>query len=105
MEKDSSKNVGQAAQLQQLFSELQHNEIAQRSDQDELYIEPKQLRKIDVLNLPPRTEVHSKNNNRTHLKLGRPFMRLLIVVFIFIIVIIGAYYLWGEELITIINNL
>ena len=105
MSKKTNEHNDQAEQLKQLFDELQEHavksgESSNIEQQAEAYTQPK----IDVLNLPPRKEVHS-NHGRTRLTISRPFLRLLIVILLMIAVIFGAYYIWGEELINLIQGL
>lgn len=102
----------QATQLKKLFNELQQNEdnVEEYEQNEDILInnkvdETEDELKIDVLNLPPRKEVHSANRVRTKLKLGRPMIRLIFVFTVLVIVIASAYYFFGEELIAIINNL
>src|SRR5699024_2925939 len=98
----SKKTNQQAASLEELF-----NEIQQDSDQEqtEKQLPEKQLMpKIDVLNLPPRKEVHGGNNNRMIFKVGKPLGRLLLVCVLLLIIGVGSYLLWGENLEVFINN-
>ena len=105
MSKETTQD--QAEHLKELFNEIEHSEREEVSTQDGLHAEPEnvQVLKIDILNLPPRKEIHSMNNNRTRLKLGKPLIRLLLVIVVLIVIIIGSYYLWDEQLIQLINNL
>ena len=54
-------------------------------------------RKVDLLNLPPRKEIHSVNN-RSHFKISKALFRFLFIVLLLIIILIGAYYFLGNEL-------
>lgn len=51
---------------------------------------------IDVLNLPPRKEVHGQQNSTT-LKVSRPLLRFLFVVVLLLIILAGAFVAWGNE--------
>lgn len=101
---ESKEREDQATQLKKLFEEVQQvdNETQPITEkvQDDSFFE----REMDVLNLPPRKEVHSRNPSRAKLKLNAPFIRFIFVVIILIGVVSGAYFVWGEDLITIINN-
>ncbi|ASN05486.1 hypothetical protein [Virgibacillus necropolis] len=57
------------------------------------------VRKIDILNLPPRREVHGSNKKRARMKISRPFARFSVVILIIFAIIVSAYYVWGNELI------
>ena len=105
MSEKTNEHNDQAEQLKQIFEELQEHAITPDDSLNiEQHTEAYTLPKIDVLNLPPRKEVHS-NHGRTRLTISRPFLRLLIVVLLMIAVIFGAYYIWGEELINLIQGL
>ncbi len=105
MNEKTNERSDQAEQLKQIFDELQQNET--KSDglsNDEQYKDDYSIPKIDVLNLPPRKEVHSKNV-RTRISISRPFLRLLSVIILIVVISFGAYFIWGEELIVLINGL
>ena len=103
MENDTEQHDDQAAELRKLLDEVQQGErdiqeggkIPQPDEQTE------QERAIDILNLPPRKEVHGNKKKNTHIKISVPLLRLLAVIVILLIIVIGAYYIYGEE----INNL
>ena len=53
---------------------------------------------IDVLNLPPRREVHLSNSTKIKLKIKRPLVRFITSVIILGIIIALAYYYLGDDL-------
>lgn len=83
----------QAAKLQELFSEINHHETTYNSDNIEKVV-PKETKKqeIDILNLPPRSEVHGKKMTKMRWKIRSPFIRFLFVILLAIILLVGAYY-------------
>lgn len=52
---------------------------------------------IDVLNLPPRTEVHKSNSKKIKIKIKSPTVRFVFVLLIISIIIFLAYYYLGED--------
>lgn len=59
---------------------------------------------IDVLNLPPRKEVHGQNK-RFKFKITKPSIRLTSIV-IFVLLLLGlALYIWQQDLSTLILRL
>jgi len=105
MAEKTNEHNDQAEQLKQIFNELQQNAVkSEKNTNDEQYTAEHAIPKIDVLNLPPRKEVHS-NQSRTRLSISRPFLRFLSVILLIIIIIFGAYYIWGEELIDLLKSL
>lgn len=96
----------QAAALRKLFNEVQAEAeqfVPEEDDEKELPIE--QNRDVDILNLPPRKEVHSENKNRARIKVSNASFRLITVIIIFLLLLGGAYYLWGENLLEFINRI
>lgn len=85
----------QAAKLQQLFSEVTENER-----EVEHIPEEKQNKfdsETDVLNLPPRSEVHSVRKKGMKMTLNWPLIRFLIVIIVLIAIVAGVYYLIGID--------
>lgn len=106
-----NEETDQVEQLRRILAEVEHGERSRTSDTIDQQLEDEQdnltsvTPKIDVLNLPPRKEVHGKVKNRTRLRIGQPFLRLLIVILILIIIALGTYIYLGEELIIILENI
>ncbi|WP_404452875.1 hypothetical protein LG329_01780 [Virgibacillus necropolis] len=100
----------QANELRKLFNEVQGNETSilpventdEKIEDDDYVSENASIsgtRNIDILNLPPRREVHGNKKKRTQIKVSRPFVRLSVVIIAIIAIILAIYYVWGEELI------
>ncbi|MBP2077832.1 sulfite exporter TauE/SafE family protein [Oceanobacillus polygoni] len=101
----SEEPKDQADELRNLFQEIEEGQAIEpplKSTDSEQESEAK--RDIDILNLPPRKEIHSKDS-RTSLKLSGPLIRLLFVIFILILGLAGAYYIWGNEFWLLIKEL
>lgn len=106
MSERPNEHSDQAEQLKQIFDELQQNKSkSEESRREEQHTNDDSIPKIDVLNLPPRREVHGNSNVRTRLGISRPFLRFLSVIVLIVAIILGAYFMWGEELIVLINGL
>lgn len=105
MSTETTEYEDQAEHLKRLFNEVQQGEMKPEKVSDESDTAQEPTLKIDVLNLPPRKEVHGNHNNRARVKLGKPFLRFLSVIIILVALVIGAYFIWGEELIDIIKGL
>lgn len=54
---------------------------------------------FNVLNLPPRSQVHVNRKTGTRWKVGFPLIRLLFVLFLLIIGLVLTYNIWGRDLI------
>lgn len=106
-----NEEVDQVEQLRKILAEVEQPEKDQTSETNNQQLKEGQNEsisvtpKIDVLKLPPRKEVHGKDNERTRLRIGQPFLRFLIVILILIIIILGTYIYWGKELIIILKNI
>ncbi|HIV75442.1 MAG TPA: hypothetical protein H9895_10210 [Candidatus Pseudogracilibacillus intestinigallinarum] len=84
----------QAKQLQQLFQE-----VNSEHEKETKPIEKQDLVEIDVLSLPPRSEVHLSTKRKLKISLKRPLGRFLFVLFILILILGGMYIYFGEEII------
>src|SRR5690625_2427384 len=102
---EKEKSNDQTVQLKEIFDEVQQSGSDQTNGRNNIVNDTDPIVKVDVLNLPPRKEVHNNHKRRTRVKIGQPFIRFFVVIILFIIAIAGAYYLWGEELINIIKEL
>lgn len=93
----------QADKLQQLFAEVNQND--EQDDMQEVEEAPQVQDQatgvteddIDVLNLPPRSEVHLSSGRRVKLTLNRPLIRLLLIIGVVILILCGIYYVAGFE--------
>lgn len=98
-----NRDDDQANELRSLFNEVENadsnNTDASLANEDE-----SSIRKIDILNLPPRKEIHT-NNKRAKLKLSKPFLRLIFISLLVIAILIGALYLWDGELTSLLKSL
>ncbi|MEW9674690.1 hypothetical protein ABRT01_00620 [Lentibacillus sp. L22] len=71
------------------------NRTSADEQMDKKQMVPSQTREMDILNLPPRKEVHGKTNQRIRWQVSGPLVRLLLVIIIIIAVLAGLYYV-GE---------
>jgi hypothetical protein len=101
MEENRRKDE-QERELQALLVELQENADGSTvsvtdTEQEEKWNERKAdtENEINVLNLPPRKEVHGQKKKRAHIKLRKPFIRLAIVIVLVIIVVGILFFLNG----------
>lgn len=78
----------QATKLQQLFLELNNQESEVKKEK----ITEEEMIEVDVLNLPPRSEVHQQANLSLHMDVRRPVWRFVFVILIIIIVAVIVYY-------------
>lgn len=53
---------------------------------------------IDVLNLPPRTEVHKSQSKKMKIKIKSPVTRFVFILLIISVIIFLAYYYLGDDL-------
>src|SRR5699024_9784655 len=79
-----------------LISEFKAQDDVKNPTNEEQKQEPR--RQIDVLDLPPRKEIHSKNKSRVHFKLNRSILRLFVVFLLVVAVIVGVIYLFENNL-------
>jgi len=84
----------QAAKLQQLFLEVNNHETDEKKEK----VTEEDLIEIDVLNLPPRSEVHPVTNVRLHIDFRRPIWRFIAIIVLLIIIGCIVYFLFGEQI-------
>lgn len=53
---------------------------------------------IDILDLPPRTEVHKSNTRKLKVKIKSPIVRFIFVLLLISVIIFLAYYYLGDDL-------
>lgn len=82
---NSAKQIDQAEELKQLFGEVNQNQSNHLQNNQDL--EPK----MDILNLPPRKEVHKDSGKGFNLSVSKPSLRFISVVLILIGLIIVLF--------------
>jgi hypothetical protein len=95
MEEIKSERNDQAKELRELLQDVNNNslKVKDRSIKQHVMEEGKENqvtndeKMVNVLNLPPRKEIHSQKRNRTHVKLSKPFLRLFVVLLLLLIVL------------------
>lgn len=88
----------QAAELRKLISEVDtHNDKMAPNEGEN----KEEHQSIDILNLPPRKEVHNKKKSRIHIKMSRSILRLIVVLFLVAVVILGVMYLFKNNLLNL----
>src|SRR5690625_2005378 len=97
MEMPNETEKNQADKLQQLFQEVNNQSIEETEGKEEQkqvedYVE------IDVLNLPPRNEVHTNPKSRFQLTWKRPFIRIFVVSILLIAILAAIYFFVGDQL-------
>src|SRR5690625_4764243 len=97
---ESNNGNNKVTDLHKLIYEDKQSEKIQTNQQDTLSQKPDKNIKMDIMNLPPRKEIHSNHKKRIHVKLSRPLFRFLSVIIILLVIIYGAYFIWGNELLT-----
>ncbi|WP_067836601.1 hypothetical protein [Amphibacillus sediminis] len=88
----SEQHDDQANLLRQQVASIQ-NEV-QIQDENEAYDPEDQ--ELDVLNLPPRSEVHDAQSAKVRWKVSYSLIRLLVVFFILIVILILTFNYWGD---------
>lgn len=93
MHKES--NDHQAKKLQQLFAEVNNQELAGKKTKA---IEEENFVEVDVLQLPPRSEVHQKSRWSPTIYWRSPLFRFSLVVVILVALILVAYLMYGDDM-------
>lgn len=90
----------QAEKLMELFQEVSNhapdNETMRNETKQgvaEEYIE------LDVLNLPPRREIHQKSKQRLTIRWREPIVRMFFVLVLLLTILVVLYFTIGDRLI------
>lgn len=89
MNTETDKQNDQAAELRKLISEVESTEASAN------YVSNKnenEIQNVDILNLPPRKEVHH-NKTPMNLKVSKSVVRLLFVILLTLAVVLSIIYL------------
>lgn len=78
--------------------------IEQESDSNDEHVKARDEDDIDVLNLPPRKEIHT-NKKRAGIKFSRPFIRFICFTLIILLCLGAAFYIWQGELTSLLHRL
>jgi len=92
-----NEQAKQSDELKKLVEQVEKGDPAPETKSVDQTTEQAATIEIDVLNLPPRKEIHD-SKRRTHVKISAPFIRLLIVILIIVVVMGGLYYMWEADM-------
>jgi hypothetical protein len=98
MEENKRKIDDQAKELRSILNEL-HSQSDDNSDERIEVEHEDEQKEINVLDLPPRKEVHGQKKRRAHVKLSKPLIRLVVVAVLLIIILIMLLY-FGDGIVT-----
>ncbi|SDB91508.1 hypothetical protein SAMN05421734_102442 [Pelagirhabdus alkalitolerans] len=85
---DQAHTLREQMESIQSHSETQSNtEDEHRNDVDD---------SMDLLNLPPRSEVHDEKEQKVRWKFSYALIRFVVVIFFIIVAILLSYHYWGD---------
>lgn len=94
----SNQGEEQTDELKELVDQVEKREDSSQTTKtsylNEETAEIAATKEIDILNLPPRNEVHRNKSKHIHIKISAPLIRLLTVILIILVVLGGLYYGW-----------
>lgn len=95
----NKRESNQAEKLQQLFTEITNQENVSKQEKNDVVVEEMTTYKeIDVLNLPPRSEVHKKLKWRLKIRFGAPIVRFSLFVLILLIIVALVLYVYIDSI-------
>lgn len=102
---ETNNKEDQATQLKNLVEELNQQSAAKEEidypfDNNDTFRSENQNPVIDVLNLPPRKDVHLSNSKRASLKVSKPLVRFLLVCLIIAVILGSTFYFLSEDILT-----
>ncbi|AIF45444.1 hypothetical protein [Virgibacillus sp. SK37] len=86
---NSNQSKDQATELRKLVTD-DENSIGVAEEEN---AEDSETTKIDLLNLPPRKQVHTSKKS-TRVKISKALIRFIIVFLALTFLVLIAYYLW-----------
>jgi hypothetical protein len=92
---DNSRLDTEKEELQNLFHEVEHHKEESTSEN---------TKEIDVLNLPPRKEVH-QNKKSVKLTWSKPFIRFAFILFLLFLCLIAALYIGDGDFSSFLHRL
>lgn len=101
MGQEQEKYKDQSFELQKLIQDV-GIELSDDDIEEPLKEERNMKEDIDVLNLPPRKDVHTMKS-RTHLKMSKAFLRFIFVLLVLSIIVIGTYYYVADDFLNLFN--
>ncbi|UFT97654.1 LysM peptidoglycan-binding domain-containing protein [Radiobacillus kanasensis] len=54
-------------------------------------------KELNILELPPRSQIHTNKKTKVKWKISFPFVRFLVLLFLIITVLVLTYKIWGED--------
>ncbi|SEN42002.1 hypothetical protein SAMN04488134_10138 [Amphibacillus marinus] len=95
---NDSREVEDQDLIKQLQAINQEDTTIQADNSDQkVFLGPESADEIDVLNLPPRSQVHDEENARLKWKVSYAFVRFFVIIFILIVVLVLTFNYWGEH--------
>ncbi|MFD2630713.1 hypothetical protein [Oceanobacillus kapialis] len=91
MSHQTKDSEDQADELRKIFLELEHSDAPDPAEKEVYESHPRED-EIDLLNLPPRKEIHNKSQKRAKLKFSRSLLRLTIVIVLILCILAGVYF-------------
>jgi len=89
---DQSK-LNEKDQAEGLRMQFSSEENSFNDEEKQIEIDKNQSKKIDILNLPKRQEVHRNTPTRTVLKLNKTLMRFILVTIIILVMLVAGVIL------------
>lgn len=86
----------QADKLMELFQEVANHQPDDKEPMEDEEMKRDEYVELDVLNLPPRREVHGNKKGKYSFSLARPSVRLFVVI-VFVIAILCLVYSFNRE--------
>lgn len=91
----------QAEKLQQLFAEVNNQE--QDDETKETLTNEKEFIEVDVLQLPPRSEVHQTSKWKLRINFRSPWLRFTSTLVLLAVVLFCLYYFLGDYLLVLFD--
>lgn len=87
----------QASLLRQQIEAVQNHNSTESAEIEHKTTDTDKDWQVNVLDLPPRSEIHAEKEAKVKLKISFALIRLVVILFLIIVGFILTYHFWGDQ--------
>ncbi|NMA90899.1 MAG: hypothetical protein GX972_06170 [Amphibacillus sp.] len=87
------KTEDQAEALRQQLAEINQQNPTEESTE---FFNKRNDQEIDILNLPPRSQIHQKDKFKLRMKMSGAFLRLITILIFVILILLLSFNYWKQ---------
>lgn len=105
MNENTTEKKYQDEELTTLLSDINNPEKNSHTTKQAAKNKSGSSQKIDVLDLPPRKEVHNNKSKRIKIRFTSPYIRVVVIVLLIMMIFASGFYIWAGELKEMIQHI